>query len=127
MNTNTYRDMEQSNAILDMRYLDDVPTVNDTISYVCQQIAMLFDTRKGDVLGNYTFGTDYEDFIWDMTLPASAIAAQINDDIAQNIDLAGCTYSVKADIINGTENDIILVQIDLMYEGRMQTVAYSIG
>lgn len=119
--------MEQSNAILDMRYLDDVPTINDTMSYVCQQIAMLFDTRKGDVLGNYTFGTDYEDFIWDMTLPASAIAAQINDDIAQNVDLAGCTYSVKADIINGTENDIILVQIDLMYEGQMQTVAYSIG
>lgn len=114
-------------AVYDLAIHKENNIVDEVFDYVIQQIEMLFDTNKGDVIGDFSFGTNYEEFIWDINLPNSAITSQITSDINAYIDLAGTTFDVKTDVLHGTENDIILVTINIYFDSYYRQLTYNIG
>lgn len=113
--------------VYDLANIKEKTIVDNVFDYVTQQIELLFDTKRGDVIGDFSFGTNYEEFIWDTNLPNSAITAQITSDINSYIDLAGATFDVKTDVIYGTENDIILVTINVYFDDYYKQITYNIG
>ncbi len=113
--------------LYDFNIKTDSDVINNIFDYVIAQIELLFDTNKGDVLGDYSFGTDYEQFIWDLELPNSAISAQIEADIKSNVDLAGATFDVSTTLLHGTENDIIMVSINVYFDQYYKNLTYNIG
>ena len=87
-------------------------TINNEIDLIKQQIELLFDTDKMEVLGSPEFGTHYEEFLYDLGMSAETIASKISADM-NTLSLFGYSHEVKVDLYQGTENDIILVHIYL--------------
>lgn len=101
--------------------------VDNKFAYVIQQIDTLFDTNEGDVLGAYTFGTNYERFIWDLNISCNAISHTITNDILTFVDLQDCEFNVDTKIVHGTNNDIIMVEINIFFDNYYKTENYTIG
>ena len=90
---------------------DESPIKYDEVDLIIQQVDMLFDTSRGEVLGDISYGTNYSDFLYNL---------QISNE------LFGYTYDVKVDILMGSENDIILVKISFQNENDYFDKSYKI-
>lgn len=101
-------------------------TINSEIELIKQQIDLLFDTDKMEVLGDNTFGTHYEEFLYDMKMSAESIEYTIARDLGKLV-LFGYTPYVKVDMYQGTENDIILVKIDLVRDTDDYEITFKIS
>lgn len=93
---------------------------------VLQQIDMLFDTRKGEVLGNYSYGTDFEKFLWNLQISNEKISSYVKSVISSSIDALGFTIDVDTTILYGTSDDIILIRINIRKPGYNVERIYKI-
>lgn len=98
--------------MVDINLDEGAPTVNADVKLIIQQIDMLFDTKKHTVLGSPNYGTNYEEFLFNLNLSNDAIAYQIQCDLGL-LELFDYQPSVSVSILEGTLNDIILVNISL--------------
>ena len=98
--------------MIDINLDEGAPTINTDTELIIQQIDLLFDTNKREVFGSPNYGTNYDNFLYNMTLSNDAIAFQVKGDLEQ-LDLFGYTPSVEVNILEGTLNDIILITIGL--------------
>lgn len=111
--------------MIDFSLDKNVAVKNNDIDLILQQIDVLFDTSPREVLGYENYGTDYERFLYNLKLSASAIEQAIYSDIL-SLNLFNFTPSVKAYILQGSENDIILVDITLTRQGETYNKSYKI-
>ena len=91
----------------------DSVTLNTERELIIQQIDMLFDTDNNEVLGEYNYGTDFRQFLWDMKKSNNDISNYTRSVIMSNVDLFGWTLDVDTTLLHGTNNDIILVSITI--------------
>ncbi len=105
---------------------DSVVKTKD-LENVMQQIEMLFDTSPFEVIGEPMFGSDFERFLWDLTVSNYDIARYIETTIRANVDLLDYDVSVDVSLMNGTENDIILADITIGNNGENYTKTYRIN
>ena len=99
--------------------------INDS-ELVINQIKLLFDTRKCDVLGDDEFGVDYERLLYDMQLSNADMENQIRSDI-NKIDRRGFHCDVHVYLLQGTEQDIALVDIILKRDNEVYNKTYKIS
>lgn len=92
---------------------NSVVTMSDMSSLILQQIDMLFDTSYGEVLGEPDYGTDFRQYLWDMRASAEDISNYTRSAIAANVMLFGWDCEVSTSLMEGVNNDIILVTITL--------------
>lgn len=90
---------------------DDI-IINNDLTFVLQQIDLLFDTDLGAVLGNPTFGTNYDKYLYTLGMSNAALEQKILNDL-HTLDLRGFTVDVKVTIMEGTYRDIALINITL--------------
>lgn len=100
-------------------------TINDDVECLIQQINILFDTNPGDLLGDIDYGTDYEYFLYELKLPPDILADRMMEDIC-SLDLMGYTPEVKVYLMQGTERDIAVIQVDLYKDSKRYTKTYKI-
>lgn len=100
--------------------------INNDIELLKQQIDILFDTHDMEVLGDCYYGTDYEKFLYDLSLSAEAIERAILSDL-YTINSFGYTPTVHVDLFQGTENDIILVKIDFTKDSDQYEFTFKIS
>lgn len=105
----------------------DAPYLEHDVDLVIQQIDMLFDTENGEVLGDHGYGSDFYKFLYELKVSASYIQGYVTSRITSSVDLMGFTLSVNVTIHEGTENDIILIYIDLTKEGEVWEKIYNIS
>ena len=86
--------------------------VSDEVESLLQQIDMLFDTNPTEVFGE-DYGSSFYDFLWDLNASASDISEYKKKIIYKYVKLNGWALDVITDIIQGTQNDIILIRIQL--------------
>lgn len=96
---------------LSNKLTDDVVVGNDLI-YVLQQIDLLFDTDVYDVLGDPSFGTNYDRYLYTLGMSNAAIESKVINDL-NKLDLCGFTPSVTVNIVEGTVRDIAFINITL--------------
>lgn len=106
----------------------DTETVVKTsdLDNVIQQIEMLFDTEPFDVIGEPTYGSDFDKFLWNLTASNYDIENYIRSRITYEVDLLGYDVDVVVGIMEGTENDIILVDITISRDGYNYSKTYKI-
>lgn len=85
---------------------------SDECDLILQQIEILFDTKREDVFGE-KYGTRFSDFLWDMQVSANEISEYTKMVIQNNVQLFNWSVSVETNIMQGTQNDIILITITL--------------
>jgi hypothetical protein len=92
-----------------------VATVNQEVDLLLQQVDILFDTTPTEVLGDENFGTKYDTYLYDTRLSASNLKLIVETDISQ-LNLMGWDYDVEVHLLQGTEQDIAVIQITF-YKG----------
>ena len=95
----------------------DNPVIQKDRDLVVQQIDLLFDTNTEEVFGEPGFGTNFEEFLWDLNVSNSYIRNYVYRAIMDNVNLLGYTVDVSVKIMQGTLNDIILIQVSLRRDG----------
>lgn len=92
---------------------------------IVQQIDMLFDTNENEVLGE-DYGSNFYDFLWDLTASASDITQYTKSVIYAHVNLFGWKLDVETNILDATENDIILITIKLSNYGTTFEKTYKV-
>ena len=100
--------------------------LDETADLVLQQIDLLLDTDKGEVLGEQDFGTDYDKFLYEINVGNNYIRDYIERNIENNVDLLGWQLDVQVETMMGTLNDIILVNIELSKDQDVYSKVYKI-
>jgi len=112
--------------MIDLCNTMDAVILENDIDLVLQQIEILFDTSPGDVLGDYRFGTRFEDYLFDISLGNHAVASQISSIIRNNVDLMGWDLTVEVDFLAGSQNDILMFRVTLSKDGDAYSKIYSV-
>lgn len=86
------------------------PTLNYEVDLLIQQVDILFDTTPTEVLGDENFGTDYDKYLYDTRLSADNLKMIVEQDL-MNLNLMGWRYDVEVYLLQGTEQDIAIIQI----------------
>ena len=92
--------------------LTDDCIVSNKLIYVLQQVDLLFDTCPGEVLGNLSFGTNYDKYLYNLSVSNSTLENKILSDL-NTLDLCGFSPSVNVHIVEGTVRDIAIINIKL--------------
>ena len=98
--------------MVDFNLQDGDPTINDDADIIKQQIAILFSTKPGDLMGDLTYGCDYERYLYDLKLTSYELSEQMLEDLYQ-MDLLGWYPEVDTKLLQGTERDIALINVNL--------------
>lgn len=113
--------------MIDICRTTDAVILDTEVDLIIQQIDILFDTTPGEVLGYMDFGTNYSNFIYELNIGASTIANVVYDDIVNNVALFGWHLDVDVKFLLGTENDIIIIGIQLSKGGDYYTHIYRVS
>lgn len=97
----------------------------DEVELILQQVDILFDTSRGEVLGNIYYGTNYSEFLYNLQVSNDDIKHTIEQDLS-SLYLFGYNYNVEVSILAGSENDIILVKINFYKDEFYFDKAYKI-
>ena len=111
--------------MVDFNLSEGSPTINQEADLIIQQIDLLFDTAKHEVMGDQDFGTDYDQFLFNMQASNAAIAYKIESDLGK-MNLFGFIPHVDVTILEGTQNDIILCKIELVRGDEYYEKTYKI-
>lgn len=91
------------------------PTLNQEVDLLLQQVDMLFDTTPTEVLGDENFGTKYDEYLYDTRLSAANLKSIVEADL-NGLNLMGWSFDVEVYLLQGTEQDIAVIQITF-YKG----------
>lgn len=104
----------------------DSPIVQKDRDLVVQQIDLLFDTQTGEVFGEPEYGTYFEQFLWNLNISDSYIKNYVQRAIEDNINLLGYSVNVDVKILQGTLNDIIIIEVTLSREEDVYSKTYKL-
>ena len=93
-------------------YESGKPTISNDEEYVAQQIEMLFNTEPNSVLGDDSYGTNYDRYVYGISISNTALESKVMGDL-QRLDLRGLTPKVTVTFVEGTVRDIALIDIQL--------------
>lgn len=102
------------------------PVVADDVALVLQQIDILFDTYNGEVISDINFGTDYERCLYDLQLSNAGLEEKVNSDLSK-LDLRGFQREVHVYLLQGSEQDIALIDIILKRNNEKYNKTYKIS
>lgn len=91
-----------------------------------QEIDLLFDTTPGEVLGQGSFGTRYDRFLYNLSITNEGVRQQVLSDLSK-IDLRGYEPEVDVLLMEGTEHDIAFIRISLTREGETFNRTYRLS
>lgn len=100
--------------------------INNDIELIKQQIDILFDTNKCEVLGEENFGTQYDKYLYNLKISNEGLKTEILSDI-NSLELFGFTPTVDVYMLQGTEQDIALINIQLSRDGEIYEKIYRIS
>lgn len=102
------------------------PLKNGDIELLLQQIDILFDTYPKEVLGSEDFGTQYDDYLYRLKLSAANIKQRVISDIS-SLELFDFVPNVEVHLLQGTEKDIVLIDINLIRGEEKYNRTYKIS
>lgn len=112
--------------MVDFNLKEGAPMMDDEISLVLQQIDILFDTVPGEVAGAIGFGTEYDHYMYSFNIDSVAMEEMITDDIL-SLDLFGYYPEVHVMFLQGTEQDIAIIDITLSKNDKTYKKSYQIS
>ena len=98
--------------MIDFNLNEGSAIINNDLDNILQQIDLLFDTFYGEVFGYEDFGTQYDKFLYQLKMSDSDLRQNILNDL-YSLNLFGYQPDVNVYLLQGTEQDIALIDIVL--------------
>ena len=103
------------------------PAVNNNEeSLILQQIDLLFDTDKAEVLGDEDFGTEYDRYLYNLNVSNAGLEEKILSDLSSLV-LFDYVPQVNVLFLQGTQQDIALINIVLTKDNLKIEKTYKIS
>lgn len=109
---------------LSNKFVDDI-IIKDDLSFVLQQIDLLFNTEVHDVLGDNLYGSNYDRYLYTLGMSNAGLEAKIQNDISK-LDLRGYRVDVEVSIVEGTVRDIAFIDITISGDYEQHSKTYVI-
>lgn len=111
--------------MVDFNLNEGEPTINDDVACLIQQIDILFDSTPGDLIGDLGYGTDYERFLYELKISPQALEERMLEDL-YSLDLLGFDPTVNIYLMQGTERDIVVIDVNLKRNSENYSKTYKI-
>lgn len=98
--------------MIDFSLNDQKAILNSEVDLILQQIDILFDTNKNEVLGDENYGSRYDEYLYNLHISNEGLRHAVLSDI-QSLELFGWIPDVKVYLLQGSEQDIALINIIL--------------
>ena len=99
--------------------------ITSDIDIVLQQVDILFDTNPREVLGDEEYGSSYDEYLYTLKISAENLKSQVLKYL-RSLDLRGFEPSVEVLLLQGTEQDIAIIDISLTRYGEKYKKSYKI-
>jgi hypothetical protein len=94
--------------------LDSRIVLNTVLDCAIQEIDLLFNTENTELIGNPQYGTNFEQFLWQMTPSPNELKKYISEKIINYTYFARqLNISINVDLVNGEYRTIYVVSIDI--------------
>ncbi len=97
----------------DPAYSDTETEVEDELDCFLQAVEMVLTTRRGEVLGEPSFGANLEDFLWNTGLSESQVETAVRSQIESYCSDYGIPYGVLVSFFREQVSDSMLVDITI--------------
>lgn len=111
--------------MVDFNLNGNKPIINDDVDLILQQIDILFDTTPTEVLGAPDYGTTYDNYLYQLKISNKALEEVVKSDLFK-LDLRGFIPSVEVLLLQGTEQDIAIIDITLTRNREVYKKTYKI-
>ena len=112
--------------MIDFCNTKDAILLESDLDLVLQQIEMVLDTRRGDVIGDYDYGSNFSQYLFDINLGNQTVANNIKQTLMNQIDFMGWDLNVAVDFLLGSQHDIMLVQLEISKDDEAYTRIYKV-
>lgn len=113
--------------MVDFSCVDGSVVFTEDVDIILQQIDVLLDTRRGEILGNYEHGTELSKYLFDPNIGPAAIEDEMRSYISENVEMFGWGFDVKVEFLMGTLNDIILLNVAIYNDKETYTKTYKVS
>ena len=93
--------------------LDDSVFIKSNVAAALQELDILFNTEKTELIGYPTYGVNFEQFLWQLTPATSALKKYIIEKINDTYFLSKMNYDVEVNLYKGEIRMIYDVQIHI--------------
>ncbi len=94
--------------------LDTSVIIDNPVDAAVQELDLLLSTELGELIGDQSFGTNLEQYLWTLVPSPSNVQKYLQKKINEyTYWCRELDFTINVDVINGTVRDIYEVQIDL--------------
>lgn len=93
--------------------LDNRVLLDNSLDCAIQELDMLFNTTNTELIGNAAFGTNFEQFLWEIAPSTEELEKYIYEKIGKTYFLSQYDVGVSIRTELGTTRDIYYVEISL--------------
>lgn len=101
-------------------------SLKDEVLLIIQQLDILFDTNQGDVLGDENFGTQYDKYLHNLKISNEGLRHEVMSDLS-TLELFDWVPDVEVYLLQGSQQDIALINIKLYKEDKIYEKTYKIA
>lgn len=112
--------------MIDFSLNNNKSQINNDIELLKQQIDILFDTNRTEVLGEENFGTQYDKYLYNLKISNEGLKQIVLHDLYE-LELFDFTPYVEVYLLQGTEQDIALVDIKMTRGNEIYEKTYKIS
>lgn len=112
--------------MIDFDSQDGAVVLDQEVDLIMQQIEIALDTRNGEILGNYNYGTRLDVYLFNPNIGNKTIEDAVYDYIINNVELFGWQVDVKVEFLLGTNNDIMLLGITFSKDTDKYSKVYRV-
>lgn len=88
--------------------------VNNYLDLALQELDILFNTRPTELLGQPTYGINFEQFLWTLTPSSDTLERYIKEKITMNtFYLSKMNFTINVDFIRDLAEVIYVVKISI--------------
>ncbi len=101
--------------------IDDKIFIMNKIDAAVQELDMLFNTENTELIGYPSFGTNFEQFLWQMTPSPYELKRYIDEKIAETVWLSQLSSSVTVSVLEGEYRKIYNVVVKVIDDENDKT------
>lgn len=100
--------------MIDFGLHNDIAVINDTFQEAIQEIDILFSTHNTELLGDVNYGTNFEQFLWEMVPSESQLEAYIENKINScTLFAALYKHTIQVESLQDTSENIYVVHFSI--------------
>lgn len=99
--------------------------INNILDEALQELDMLFNTVNTELIGYPRYGTNFEQFLWQLTPSPNELKKYINDKLSDTLYISQMERDIDIKVLDGEYRNIYYIKISVYYNGEAKYREYQ--